>query len=55
MECYQNLLDNDIQIAKHRLGLMYYYGKGVPVDYKKSASLFKEAIAYLKLKSTLPI
>jgi TPR repeat protein len=26
-----------------RLGLMYYYGKGVAIDYRKSFDLFEKA------------
>jgi TPR repeat protein len=43
LEYYENLADSSNPIGCHRLALMYYYGRGVSVDYGKSFTLFEKA------------
>jgi TPR repeat protein len=53
-EYYKNLADDDIEAGIHRLALMYYYGKCVPVDYKESFSLFEQSLSAALLSINLP-
>lgn len=51
LECYNRLSDDSIAAGSYQLGLMYYYGKGVSVDYRRAFDLFEKATQEISLRS----
>jgi hypothetical protein len=43
IEYYEELADYECAVGFYFLGLIFYYGKGVPNDYEKVLYNFKEA------------